>query len=999
MKTRTFTKTKLATSLSLVLGLGSMIPAHAADEASEENIEVIQVSGIRGSLIKSMDLKRSSNGIVDAINAEDIGKFPDSNLAESLQRITGVSIDRSNGEGSKVTVRGFGPDRNLVTLNNRQMPTTTGSRSFDFANAASESISAVEVEKTSQAKNSTGGIGATINVLTQRPLSSPGQKASFGVKAVDDTSTDNGSVTPELSGLYSNTFADDKFGILISGSYQDRESGNQQAQVGTGWRSFPGSVDQDWSGSPGANPEWGGVPKDANQINRPGDNDVYSVPQTTIYRFEEQQRSRTNGQLVLQYQPIDSVRATLDYNYMQNDIDTQSHDVSAWFNFVPTQESTWSDGPVSSPLVYSETYPDGGADLSMAAGDFGTRDQSGSLGFNVEWDVTEKLLLEVDYHDSYAERTPNNPNGSNSNLSTAAFIRTSAAADFSGEVPVLAVGNGNNVRPEDMRITGSVFGNAVNRSEIEQLQITGSYDLEDAGSIDFGIAATDVNNHSQSVNVQRNDWGGIGSAGDLDAAWFPADTVQDKFDGSKGTFSNYQGTASTDPLNTIFLWDFEAVRARAAELYASSAIGDCGNGFCPSTDYASDTDRFTQEQSQSAYLQYNYFGEMANMPFDVHLGVRYEQTDVESTSAVSGYDSATWIAETEIAINPSGERVFQTQTGEYDYFLPSVNFNIEVVEDVYVRAAYSETIGRPDYTSIQGGTVIGTLANRGGGSGTSGNPGLLPLESTNYDLSAEWYFDQGSYVSMGYFRKDVTNFIDNGVVESNIYNIADPSHSTYVDEAIAAGQTTAVQQRQWIYDNYGATDPNVTINPANGNIEITGNAGDDDLIFLINQPTNDSESSVIDGWEFAVQHFFGESGIGVQANYTLVNAGDSYDNSNLNRPGDLPQNVEVGISDTANLVAMYENYGVTARVAWNWRDEFLNATGNDTGANPQYTEAYSQIDFSVGYDIEQVEGLTVFFEGLNITNESTRVHGRATEQVLNYTQTGARYGIGARYTF
>ncbi|WP_394133218.1 TonB-dependent receptor [Shewanella maritima] len=1008
MKTRAFTKTKLATSLSLVLGLGSVAPVQAADDASEENIEVITVSGIRGSMIKSMDLKRSSNGIVDAINAEDIGKFPDTNLAESLQRITGVSIDRQNGEGSRVTVRGFGPDQNLVTLNNRQMPVTTGSRSFDFANIASDAISAVEVEKTSQAKNATGGMGATINVLTHRPLSTPGLKATIGAKAVEDTSTDKGSTTPEISGLYSNTFADDKFGISISASYQERESGNQQAQVGTGWRSFPGDVDQDWSGAPGANPEWGGVPKDDNQINRPGADDIYSVPQTTIYRFEEIQRKRTNGQLVLQYQPTDSIRATLDYTHMQNDVDTQHQDVSAWFNFVPTQESTWTDGPVSSPLVYSETYPGGGADLSMAAGMSGTRDKSGSLGFNIEWDVSDRLSLELDYHDSYAEQTPNSPHGSSANMSTAAFIRTSAATDFTGDIPLLAVGGGNSVRPEDMRVTGSVFGNSENRSEIDQLQLHGQFDLEDAGSIDFGVALTNVNNHSKSVNVQRNDWGGVGQAGDLDPAWFPADTIHDKFDGSTGDFSDYQGSASTDPLNTIFFWDFEAVRARAAELYVSSEVGDCGNAFCPSTDYSRDTDRYTQEESQSAYLQYNYYGEMGDMPFDVHVGVRYEKTDVESTSIVSAYDTATWIAETEIALSSMADdnRVFQTQTGDYDYVLPNFNFNIEVIDSVYVRAAFSQTIGRPDYTSIQGGTTVGTLANRGGGSGASGNPSLLPLESTNYDLSTEWYYDDASYVSVGFFRKDIENFIDSNPVNSNIYNIADPSNGVYAQAAIDAGIVGDQEQRQWIYDNYAATDPDHVFLDDNGNIQVVGNsATDPDLNFILTTPTNSEQSSTIDGWEFAVQHFFGDTGFGVQANYTLVDAGDSFDNTNLGRPAsdtrpaDPEQNVLTNISDTANIVGIYENYGFSARLAWNWRDKFLVSTGNGTGANPTYTEAYSQLDFNIGYEIAAVEGLTIFFEGLNITDEKYRQHGRSSTEVLNYTQTGARYSLGARYNF
>ncbi|NQZ84029.1 MAG: TonB-dependent receptor plug domain-containing protein, partial [Colwellia sp.] len=115
MKHKTFNKTRLATSLSLILGVTAALPVFAAEEVEKSAIEVIEVTGIRTSMIKSMDIKRSANGIVDAISAEDIGKFPDSNLAESLQRITGVSIERSNGEGTKVSVRGFGPPRNLVT--------------------------------------------------------------------------------------------------------------------------------------------------------------------------------------------------------------------------------------------------------------------------------------------------------------------------------------------------------------------------------------------------------------------------------------------------------------------------------------------------------------------------------------------------------------------------------------------------------------------------------------------------------------------------------------------------------------------------------------------------------------------------------------------------------------------------------------------------------------------------------------------------------------------
>ena len=157
----------------------------------EETGDAIVVTGIRASLRESMNIKRDAQGVVDAISSEDIGKFPDTNLAESLQRITGVSIDRQNGEGSSVTVRGFGPEYNLVLLNGRQMPTATlgdgasppASRSFDFANLASEGIAAVEVYKTGRAAVPSGGIGSTINIKTPRPLDRPACAEAFPSRA------------------------------------------------------------------------------------------------------------------------------------------------------------------------------------------------------------------------------------------------------------------------------------------------------------------------------------------------------------------------------------------------------------------------------------------------------------------------------------------------------------------------------------------------------------------------------------------------------------------------------------------------------------------------------------------------------------------------------------------------------------------------------------------------------------------------------------------------
>lgn len=253
MKTYKVVPRKAMLTSALLAVLAS--PAWAQDPArpatgeapDPTTLDAVQVTGIRGSLTSSMNLKRDSQGVVDGIVAEDIGKFPDTNLAESLQRISGVSIDRtSSGEGSKVTVRGIGPDFNLVLLNGRQMPASnlgngggglSGSRSFDFANIASESISAVEVYKTTRADNPTGGIGATINIKTLRPLEAE-PVISLGLKAVNDSSNDNlprtlqgANITGELSGIFSQRYADDRFGVTLSASHQERDSGFNQATV------------------------------------------------------------------------------------------------------------------------------------------------------------------------------------------------------------------------------------------------------------------------------------------------------------------------------------------------------------------------------------------------------------------------------------------------------------------------------------------------------------------------------------------------------------------------------------------------------------------------------------------------------------------------------------------------------------------------------------------------------------------------------------------------
>jgi len=216
-----YKKNKVSSAVLAVLSTVTTAQINA-EEAQVKEVEIIEIKGIRGSLGRAMDAKREAGGVVDSISAEDIGKFPDTNLAESLQRITGVSIDRSGGEGQLITVRGFGPQFNTVLVNGRQMASENQSRAFSFDTIASELVKSLDVHKTSTATLQSGGIGSTINVNTARPFAINGFKIAGSVKGIYDENSEE--TTPQVSALISNTFNDDSFGVLFALSHQERDT-------------------------------------------------------------------------------------------------------------------------------------------------------------------------------------------------------------------------------------------------------------------------------------------------------------------------------------------------------------------------------------------------------------------------------------------------------------------------------------------------------------------------------------------------------------------------------------------------------------------------------------------------------------------------------------------------------------------------------------------------------------------------------------------------------
>ena len=972
---------------SLLAGVSVAAVSLGIDVASaqqSDEVDELIVQGIRKSLQSSSDLKRNAKGIVDAISAEEMGKFPDTNLAESLQRISGVSIDRQRGEGSTVTVRGFGPEYNLVTFNGRQIATSTlgdgasapSSRSFDFANLASEGIAGLEVYKTGKAPVASGGIGSVININTTRPLDDKGFKATASYKVVQDESWNGGSTqTPEISGLISNTWdlAEGEFGVSLSLISQERKSSVNQATVG--WRDA-------YYGNEG---NWGSIVGNDNHTvtNGPADTDVYRIPQNMAYSLIDFESERFNGLLTMQYAPNDKITATLDILKATYEIEARSNDVSIWFNH-GTVASVWGDGNPKPIISYNETFdPAGPSDFSMGAALTANENILDSVGLNLEVQATENLSLVFDYNRSESESKPNSEYGSNNVIGTAAYQLAGQGIDFSGDLPIMSVtgitDQATLFSSASRQFTGNVYRFAYMKANLDQGQVHGTYDFtnNDAindiiDSVDFGISIIDNKIESKYGFRQNDTWGGI--PGNT-----PENTPDDLF--KLTSLPSAFGTSAIIPQFHRFNFE-EAADFLRANYNVCGADNVCFPGY-------TNTNRTLEEETTSFYIQLNKEFELFGRPANVVAGLRHEETEITSTSLSQVPVASNWATANEFYLGFAPGENFLTLTSEYDYDLPSLDFDIDITDDAKLRMSWSETITRPTYADLQAGYSIDQLFRIDRGTGSGGNPELLPFESENFDISAEYYYGDLSYISVGYFTKDVDNWITSGNIDVAPFNVGHPGQGPRYDEAVAAVGTDANDVRNWIIANY----PGTTEVDGNGLTVINGIAGQDPNVpFRFTAPTNGANSETIDGWEIAWQHDFTDTGFGFLANYTIVDGSAEYNNLTNAAAGN--QFALVGLSDSANLVAYYDKDGLQARVAYNWRDSFLNGTGN----HPSYVEEYEQIDMSASYRVN--DNVTVFFDGINMTEEDLpRTHGRDPSYVYFAAPGFARYYFGIRYTY
>lgn len=1035
MSTTVWKRTKVSAAVSTaVCSLAAGQPNQAA---AQEVLEEIVTVGVRASLRNSMDTKRDSTGVVEAISAEDIGKFPDTNLAESMQRITGVSIDRVNGEGSEVTVRGFGPGFNLVTLNGRQLPganiasvtATPGSngnvgnsRSFDFSNLASEGVSAVEVYKTGSADVPTGGVGATVNIVTTRPLEGP-PTASIGIKAMHDESGED-DITPELSGLWRWQNDAENFGISLFGSYQERSMGTRTVEVADYFY-----FDYD----PAA-----GFLENATVENAPAPGSLIALPANLGLARSNVNRERINGMITAQYAPTDRTTITADVLYTSNELDQDALVPGIWysrqFSFVEFDGN--STVAIPNRLVELIAPPDGrGKDYFFATYDTRSLDEMLTFGINLEHALNDNWTVMADYAVSNAESGGNHPDGRVSwRFNVAAAGAGWQVADYSGATPVATVGVVENSGPAGGNANGQLDpGDIATQTvidttsdmdtDIDQFKLGAAWDNEDGTRVEFGVGYIDT--EMTQTNLENLDflggWG-VGFRDIPDPSVLIQEDVTAAFDdlGVGGVTDAASiappGYVLTNIGSESFTFNSPKgfVESLSPYLRPDGSVYDINNP--TQTGFGANV---IEEEIFSAYFSASFQGEIGSFTTETNVGVRYEKTDVVSTTNQTVPVLITWTSDNDFRQNFSSGRTPVAEKYDYDNVLPNIDFSVDITDEWKARTSVSQTIARPGYGDMfvtTGVQTPGTLTALGGiAAGNKGTARLDPLESTNFDLSVEYYYGESSYASVGYYRKAVNNFVGTDIVPQSLFGLTDPTSGapgTLSGDAIAALQAqgwsaneqniftmSAILANPQDFPN-GAADYLDPSQPGGADLaldiialyDIDASPNDPLFEFNVRQPVN-NETANIDGWEFAVQHFFGDSGFGLQANATIVDGDIGYD---VAAPVNVTQFALLGLSDSANLVGIYERGDWSARIAYNWRDAFLADANRSTG-NPLFIDTYEQIDFNVSWTA--TDNLSFALDGINVTAEEQVAFSRTQNMVFYNSETDPRWILSARYGF
>ncbi|MEG3172965.1 TonB-dependent receptor [Sphingomonas sp. ZB1N12] len=922
----------------------------------------IIVTGLRGSLQRNLDLKRTSSGVVDVISAEDIGKFPDSNVAAALQRLPGVSIQRSGsrGEPTGITVRGFGGDFNTTLYDGRRISTATGGRQIDFSTVGVDFIGQLSVLKTPDVSLSSSSIGATVDIQFPKPFDHPGFRlAATGSGSIQERA---GRIVPTAGLLISDTTDDETFGVLADVIYTRRDTDTNRVYV-SGW---PGGnfapcqlTGNAGAGacSPTSDTASAGYANPNNRQNLPG-----WFPQQYGAEQQRVKDERVDARVAFQYHPTDDLMVTLDNNFSRQEIVQNNYAFGVWFNQGDLRNVTLDGNGTAVDFTQAGTPTDFTSARNTEIL------QTNQTGLNVKYDATENLTLEADGSYAKSWRNPGNVIGSQNGdigYGTALGNTLQFTVDGNSSSAFPTISNfgpaGNTAAWADTSLIGThVAVNQTQRNTDELMQFRGNatWKQDDLTIKAGGQFYQDTFNFRNTSTFTNNFWQayagyGAPSAGTSGVAPLPANLYQ----GSVSLNNFIPGFDGSLP-PSVFVFSPIAYQNYLTSLgnpQAQNVPGfNYGNvtGFTGTFDEAVDPGSIlrVRERTWSLYFSVNFKTEIGSLPFTFNAGVRNENTNLVSTGQGRLPTSlVTSTADRTLLSIPTYTDVQGvTSNSSYSYLLPSMDAKLELADNLILRFDASRTLTRPSLALLNPVLNVGNGQRIGALSASGGNPNLKPYLADNFDIGAEWYYQRNSYLSVGFFLKNVSNFVVGGVTRQAINGLVDPTTGTLAS-------------------------------------------------FAVTQQVNGPDATVR-GVELAWQQVFGSSGFGFQANATFVNTNRPYDETNISQTGFAV----TGLANSANFVGFYDKGGFQFRTALNWRDKYLLQFGQlqntgSFGAEPTFVNQSFQIDLTTSYDINK--HFSVFGEALNINNNQQSTHGRFDNQLLDVFDYGRRYTAGIRYRF
>lgn len=980
----------LAVALSLGVGAAAAQTAPAGQPEATEIDEVI-VTGFRASLTAGLNAKRRDANVIDVIVAEDIADFPDLNLAESIQRVPGVAIDRDAGEGRSITVRGLGADFTRTRINGMEAQATTGGtdssgganrgRGFDFNVFASELFNSITVRKTAAAETEEGSLGATVDLQATRPFDYRGFTAAGSVQAGwNDLSEE---YSPRAAILLSNTWADGKIGALVSAAYSQRTS-LEEGFSSVRWApaAAPGSTNSGGFCSPvgfapqnpgnsGANGTTAancatGVPRPANTA---ANNAAYTtanqasvfIPRLPRYGrlTHEQERLGLTGSF--QFRPVDTTTFSLDVLYSKLDA-TRQEDFLEALSF---SRNAAAGGQTQIHVLEAEVQ-----DNALVYGRFNNVDIRSESRFDEL--STEFTQVSFSAQHAFSDRLRGRfyagraeSEFSNPVQTTVTIDRQNTQGysfDFRGnpEAPVISYGF-DVTSPASWAWRDISLGTtlaSLPRSEIrlrpngvdtvfEAVYADLEFDLNDWLTLKAGVNYKTYS--SDSFEMRRTD--------ELVVPALPAGTTLADI---TTLLTDYgQGLAPAGNPTSWLRPDLDAI-ASLFNIYCNCDTGVPGGNFTLTgitNGNARGGNRLIEEEDLAYYIQADFNTTVGDMPLRGNVGVRQADTQLYA----EGYSSI-------------GGGTLVSGTNEYDDTLPSMNLALEPMEDVVLRFGVAKVMARPQIGNTLAGTnyLVPTTSLAATGpnfTASIGNVGLEPFRATTWDLSLEWYFAPESLLSFAYFYKDIDTYIQ-------------------------------IIRQDLAYQDLTALNP-IAFAPA-----LCSGACSPTTIFQLTTAVN-TEGGPLKGFEISYQQPFRFlpgllSNTGVQLNYTHVESEIDYCDTTVSATCSAFVTADlINLSPVSyNATLYYEDDTFSARISAAVRDEYLqNVPGRNGNAIEGKKDTFN-LDASASWQVtEQVQ---ITLEALNLTDEENHQFvgdGASRESTSVYHHTGRQVFVGARYRF